>query len=129
MKDDIAPDAPALAPVPKPISPQAGQPPKRRKTRVEQAKRDAVSIRFPREFVALCAADQVKASVLVRDFIADLCGIPAWSQQSAFATLGPAAQEAARAYHRVACQARRDKARDKAARPGDSTSDAGQREA
>ena len=115
MKDDIAPGAPAAAP--KPISPQAGQPPKPRKARVYEPKRDAVSIRLPREFVALCAAEHVKASAVVQDFIADLCGIPAWSQQSAYATLGPAAQEAARAYHQVACRARRDKV----ARQGDET--------
>jgi hypothetical protein len=111
MKDDSTPGAP------KPISPQSGQPKKTRKQRVHEPKRDAVNIRLPREFVALCAAEQVKASAVVQDFIADLCGIPAWSQQSAYATLGPAAQEAARAYHRVACQARQDKA----ARQGDET--------
>jgi hypothetical protein len=125
MKDDIAPGAP----VPKPISPQSGQPRKRQKPRVYEPKRDAVSIRLPREFVALCEAEQVKASAVVQDFIADLCGIPAWSQQSAYATLGPAAQEAARAYHQTACQARRDKARDEAARPDDSGADSEQREA
>jgi hypothetical protein len=88
---------------------------------VHQPRRDSLNIKLPREFVALCAAQDVPvtAAELVRYFIADLCGIPAWSQKSAYATLGPAAQEAARAYHRVACQARRDKV----ARQGESTSD------
>jgi hypothetical protein len=103
---------------PKPISPQSGQPKKTRKQRVHEPKREGMNIRVPREFVALCEAEQVKASAVVQDFIADLCSIPAWSRTSAYATLGPAAQEAARAYHRVACQARRDKA----ARDSDATS-------
>jgi hypothetical protein len=105
MNDDIA----STASTPKPISPQSGQPKKTRKQRVTEPKREGMNIRVPREFVALCEAEQVKASAVVQDFIADLCGIPAWSQRSSYATLGPAAQEAARAYHRVACQARRDK--------------------
>jgi hypothetical protein len=106
---------------PKPISPQSGQPKKPRKQRVHEPKRDSLNIHLPRAFVALCEASQVKPGAVVKDFIADLCAIAPWSQQSAYATLGEAAQEAACAYHRVACQARRDKARDKAARDSDAT--------
>jgi hypothetical protein len=118
MTDETQP--PAAAPASPFSRPKPSKPRKPRKPRVYEPKRDAVSIRLPREFVALCAAEQVKASAVVQDFIADLCGIPAWSQRSSYATLGPAAQEAARAYHRVACQARRDKV----ARQGDSGADA-----
>jgi hypothetical protein len=110
MLDETQP--PAAAPA-SPFS--RAKPKKPRKPRVYEPKRDSLNINVPREFVALCAAAQVKPSAVVKDFIADLCGIPAWSQQSAFATLGPQAQEAARAYHRVACQARLDRAAQAAA--------------
>ncbi len=104
---------------PKPISPQSGQSKKPRKQRVHEPKRDSLNIHLPRAFVALCEASQVKPGAVVKDFIADLCAIAPWSQQSAYATLGEAAQEAACAYHRVACQARRDKV----ARQGESGAD------
>jgi hypothetical protein len=95
--------------------PKPGKP---RKRRMYEPKRASLNIQLPNEFVALCAAQDVPvtAAQLVRSFIADLCGIAAWSRTSAYATLGEAAREAARAYHRVACQARRDKA-SKAAQP------------
>jgi len=106
---------------------QLSAPSKPQRRRVYQPKRDSLNIKLPREFTALCAAQDVPvtAAELVRHFIADLCGIPAWTTTSHYASLGPAAQEAARAYHQTASQARRDKT----ARQGDSGADAEQRKA
>ncbi|XVJ69134.1 MAG: hypothetical protein HEQ39_05460 [Rhizobacter sp.] len=118
MTDETQPTAPAptrtsLFSRPKPSKPE--------KPRAYRAKGVSLSLKLPKELVDLCEREQVAPSDLVRDFIADLCGIPAWTSTSRYGSLGAAAQEAARAYHQAASQARKDKARDKAARDSDET--------
>jgi hypothetical protein len=38
-----------------------------------------ITIELPPEFIQLCERDQVKPEVVLRGFIADLCGIMNWS--------------------------------------------------
>jgi hypothetical protein len=120
MSDETQPPAPApprksLFSRPKPSKPE--------KPRAYRAKKVSLSLKLPKELVDLCEREQVAPSELVRDFIADLCGIPAWTSTSRYGSLGAAAQEAARAYYQTASQVRRDKARDEAARQGDGGAD------
>jgi len=42
-------------------------------------RRRTVTIKLPEEFVRLCERDQVKPEVVLRGFIADLCGIVSWA--------------------------------------------------
>jgi hypothetical protein len=38
-----------------------------------------VTIELPAEFIRLCERDQVKPEVVLRGFIADLCGLISWA--------------------------------------------------
>lgn len=41
-------------------------------------RKHTVTIELPPEFIRLCERDQVKPQVVLRGFIADLCGIMNW---------------------------------------------------
>jgi hypothetical protein len=70
-----------------------------------------VHFRLPPELEALCEREQITANALIRQFIADLCDIRAWTRNSAFAGSGVAAHRAAQDYLALARRARAMKAR------------------
>lgn len=82
---------------------------KPRPKRAHEPKRPAVNFRLPREFEALCEREGVEAGELIRQFVADLCDLRAWTTTSAFAGAGEQAHQAARAYLAIARQVRRAK--------------------
>lgn len=43
------------------------------------SRRRTVKIALPPEFIALCERDQVAPEVVLRGFIADLCGLVSWA--------------------------------------------------
>jgi hypothetical protein len=94
-------------PPPKPPKPSKSP----RRPRAFEPKRAAINFRLPVEFVALCEREQIAPSELMRQFIADLCDLRAWTRDSAYAGSGEAAHRAALAYHAIASQARNAKAR------------------
>ena len=81
-------------------------PKKPRPPRAFEPKRPAVNFRLPREFEALCEREQIAPGDVIRQFVADLCDLRAWTTTSAFAGNGEDAHQAAQAYHRIAQQAR-----------------------
>jgi len=100
------------------MSIQGGPRPKKpARKRAFQPKRVSVNFRVPKEFEALCASEQIAPGELMRQFIADLCDIRAWTAASIFGGNGDAAHRAALAYHQVASAARQSKAQTGAAAP------------
>ncbi len=91
------------------------QPNKPRPKRAYEPKRPSINFRLPREFEALCERAQIAPGDVIRQFVADLCDLRAWTADSAFAGNGETAHRAALAYHRVASQARNAKAQTRAA--------------
>jgi hypothetical protein len=91
------------------------KPKKRQAKRTFEPKRPAVNFRLPREFEALCAREQIAPGDVIRQFVADLCDIRAWTTTSAFAGNGDAAHQAALAYHAIASRARAAKRQARAA--------------
>jgi hypothetical protein len=99
------------------MSIQGDQPKKRQRPREFEPKRVSVNMRVPREFETMCQAEQIAPGELLRQFIADLCNLRAWTVQSAYDGNGEAAHRAALSYHLVASRARRDKKRANAEPP------------
>ena len=99
------------------MSIQGGQVKKpQRKRSYESPKRPSVNFRLPREFEALCEREGLAPSELMRQFVADLCDLRAWTTTSAFAGSGIEAHRAAQEWLTIARRARHKRAADAAAK-------------
>lgn len=90
-------------------------PNKPRPKRVHQPKRPAVNFRLPREFEALCEREGIAAGEIIRQFVADLCDLRAWTERSAFAGNGREAHRAAQAWLAIASHSPQNKRQARAA--------------
>lgn len=69
--------------------------------RTQRSKR-TVTLELPPEFIALCKQDGVTAEVVLRGFIADLCGIVSWAnnpRKDGYCTNGSDERDKARTYY------------------------------
>jgi hypothetical protein len=61
-----------------------------------------VRIELPEEFISLCARDQVEPEIVLRGFIADLCGIMNWManpRTDGYSSNGSSERDMAQAYY------------------------------
>jgi len=62
-----------------------------------------VTIELPREFIQLCERDQVEPELVLRGFIADLCGLINWAKSpraDGYCSNGSDERDLAEAYYR-----------------------------